>query len=83
MLEFSHNSFSGKIAALFVRKNTPYAALGCDCYDADRDVPVFPAYVEPVSSVTVERMGRPERERTPVALASWLVELAMLCEVEA
>lgn len=25
------------IAALFVRKDTHYAALGCDCYDADRN----------------------------------------------
>ena len=167
------------IAALFVRKNTPYAALGCDCYDVDRDalswpggtpgiyhppcrswgqlshfakprpgerqlaiwsmqnvrrfggvlehpyasrlwresgclsfgirdnhggilfpvyqswfghraakksclyvvgaLPVFPEYVEPVSSVSVEHMGRAERERTPAPLASWLVELASRC----
>lgn len=26
-----------KVAALFVRKNTPYAALGCDCYDEKRN----------------------------------------------
>lgn len=25
------------IAALFVRRNTPYQALGCDCYDIQRD----------------------------------------------
>ena len=25
------------VAALFVRKVNHYAALGCDCYDADRD----------------------------------------------
>lgn len=25
------------VAALFVRKDNHYAALGCDCYDADRD----------------------------------------------
>lgn len=28
---------------------------------------------------TVERMGRPERERTPKAFAAWLVELARAC----
>lgn len=28
---------------------------------------------------TVERMGRPERERTPKAFAAWLVDLARAC----
>lgn len=26
-----------QVAALFVRADTPYGALGCDCYDAERD----------------------------------------------
>ena len=169
------------IAALFVRKENHYAALGCDCYDQDRDalnwpggvpgiyhppcrswgqlahfakprpgerelalwsmknvrrfggvlehpyasrlwresgclsfgvrddhcgilfpvyqswfghraakksclyvvgaLPVFPEYAAPVSAVSVEHMGRAERERTPAALASWLVKLASRCKV--
>lgn len=36
----------------------------------------FDAPVKPV-----ERMGRAERERTPVALASWLVDLASRCRL--
>lgn len=30
------------VAALFVRKDTHYASLGCDCYDADRDALSWP-----------------------------------------
>lgn len=140
------------VAALFVRKKNHYAALGCDCYDIDRDalswpggepgifhppcrawgqlshfakprpgevelslwamqkvrqfggvlVPVLqswwghrapkksclyivgpapdlPYLPETVSGTTVERMGRPERERTPQAFAAWLVDLARAC----
>lgn len=40
------------------------------------DVP----YVEDAPTVTtVERMGRPERERTPEAFAAWLVDVARAC----
>lgn len=167
------------VAALFVRKTNHYAALGCDCYDADRDaltwqggapgvfhppcrswgqlsyfakprdgerelalwamdkvrsfggvlehpyasrlwaatgcigfgmrdqhggvlVPVLQSWwghraakktalyivgpVPPIPYVedaptftTVERMGRPERERTPEAFATWLVDVARAC----
>lgn len=30
------------VAALFVRRNTPYAALGCDCYDESRNALTWP-----------------------------------------
>jgi hypothetical protein len=43
-------------------------------------VPVFPPGEFPVSAY-VEDMGRAERERTPPALAAWLVDLAKRCEV--
>ena len=167
-----------QVAALFVRKSNHYAALGCDCYDQQRDaltwpggvpgvfhppcrawgqlshmakprpgekelslwamekvrqfggvlehpyasrlwaeagcigfgmrdrfggvlVPVMQSWwghrapkksclyiVGPVPEIpfsehatvtTVDRMGRPERERTPEAFATWLVELARTC----
>jgi hypothetical protein len=41
-------------------------------------VPELP-YKEVITVTTVERMGRPERERTPEAFATWLVELARAC----
>lgn len=40
------------------------------------DVP----YVENVQTVTtIERMGRPERERTPAPFCTWLVDVARAC----
>lgn len=30
------------IPVLFTRKNSPYLALGCDCYDAERDALTWP-----------------------------------------
>lgn len=41
-------------------------------------VPELP-WADPVASSTIENMGRAERERTPVDLAKWLVEVAMEC----
>lgn len=166
------------VAALFVRADTPYRALGCDCYDFERDaltwqggcpavahppcrswsrlshfakprpgerelalwaveqvrqfggvvehpldsrlwaaagcssygvrdqrggvlVPVMQSwwghrapkrtglyivgpvpqipYVEGMPAGRIENMGRPERERTPRDLASWLVDVARAC----
>ncbi len=34
------------------------------------------------SSIVLERMGSPERERTPELFARWLVELAITCELK-
>lgn len=173
---------SAPVAALFVRKGSHYAALGCDCYDVERDalswlggvpgifhppcrawgqlshmakprpgekelslwamakvrqfggvvehpyasrlwsatgclgfgirdrhdgvlvpvlqgwwghrapkktclyivgpVPDIPYHAEARTSTTVERMGRAERERTPQALATWLVEVARACSAK-
>jgi len=42
-------------------------------------VPELPYLAESATVTTVERMGRPERERTPEAFATWLVELAKAC----
>lgn len=73
------------VAALFVRKVNHYAALGCDCYDATRDALTWPGGVpgipfsEQPTATTVERMGRPEPERTPEAFATWQVDLAKAC----
>ena len=49
------------------------------CFYVVGPLPSVP-YVElaPTSS-TVERMGRAERERTPLQLASWLVDVARAC----
>lgn len=46
-------------------------------------VPDLPEYSPPVSSRSVEQMGRAERERTPPAFAAWLVDLAGRCRVSA
>lgn len=44
--------------------------------------PVLPIEVsDRQATCVVERMGRAERERTPFALAQWLVNLARHCEV--
>lgn len=42
-------------------------------------IPEIPYLEDAPTSTTVERMGRPERERTPAALASWLVQVARAC----
>lgn len=42
-------------------------------------VPALPELASLVDLVPVERMGRAERERTPIELASWLVEVAATC----
>ena len=39
------------------------------------EIPYMPVH----ATSTVERMGRPERERTPILFAAWLVELAKAC----
>lgn len=43
-------------------------------------VPSVPYLADAPTSTVVERMGRPERERTPLAFAEWLVELARACQ---
>lgn len=42
-------------------------------------VPELPYLADAPVTTTVERMGKAERERTPEAFASWLVELARAC----
>lgn len=42
-------------------------------------VPEVPYLADAPTSTTIERMGRAERERTPAALASWLVDVAKAC----
>ena len=42
-------------------------------------LPEIPYLADAPTATTVERMGRAERERTPPALASWLVEVARAC----
>lgn len=42
-------------------------------------VPEIPYVADAPTFTTVERMGRPERERTPAALATWLVDVARSC----
>lgn len=42
-------------------------------------VPEIPYLADPITTTTVERMGRPERERTPEAFAYWLFDLARAC----
>ena len=51
------------------------------CFYVVGALPELPEYVPPVMQFSVARMGAAERERTPAALASWLVELASRCEV--
>lgn len=42
-------------------------------------VPSIPYLADAPTTTTVERMGRPERERTPAPFATWLVEVARAC----
>lgn len=42
-------------------------------------LPVIPYVEDAPTFTTIERMGRPERERTPVALAAWLIGVARAC----
>lgn len=41
--------------------------------------PIFPDHLPPVMQMSVATMGVAERERTPAALAAWLVDLAGRC----
>lgn len=42
-------------------------------------VPEIPYVENAPTFTTIERMGRPERERTPPAFAAWLVDVARAC----
>ncbi len=44
-----------------------------------RDLPPMPFALVTADRIDVEHMGRAERERTPLVLAQWLVELATRC----
>jgi hypothetical protein len=49
------------------------------CFYIVGPMPELPYAPMPDSFVRVENMGRPERERTPAELATWLVDVARAC----
>src|SRR6185437_10212508 len=46
------------IAALYVRKDSVYKDLGCDCWDADRDARLYPGPMPVVAHPTCRAWGR-------------------------
>lgn len=56
-------------------KSTWLYIVGCD----PSDVPPIPFHLGTAEG-RIERMGRPERERTPPVFAAWLVCLAARCQ---
>jgi hypothetical protein len=60
------------------RKDTWLYIMGCE----PRDVPPIPLVLGEASR-TVESQDRAARERTPIELARWLLDLAGRCEVRA
>ena len=49
------------------------------CFYIVGPLPEVPYDLAAPTSTTIERMGRAERERTPAALAQWLVDVAKGC----
>ena len=56
-----------------------HRALKKSCFYVVGPVPEVPYSQTVHASATVENMGRAERERTPFALAQWLVDVARAC----
>lgn len=53
------------------------------CFYVVGAIPSLPDHLPPVMQMSIASMGVNERERTPAALAEWLVELASRCVVAA